>query len=212
MEVPGTVASALAILDDTQACTKWLHRCIESRVLTQVSNVERIFYQATGLAFPAQSRDAVLRARVSYKTDRSVLITMTALSEPPGYFPEEHSPEEHSPQKHPPQEKHIRITNAHGSYLLEPLLPEADMDGDDNGNQGRVQQRSRLTWQQYIDPAGSLPSWIVNRMLTDLPYKSLQAFRKLITTQPYRDTTFGYDSEGIPDSLIKPPDDSRSSR
>ena len=46
-EVTATVAEAMALLDDTNACPRWLHRCKESRVLEQTGNTERLFYQPT---------------------------------------------------------------------------------------------------------------------------------------------------------------------
>jgi|TARA_B100001971_G_C18165985_1_gene524222 hypothetical protein len=67
---------------------------------------------------------------------------------------------------------HIRILESHGSYLLEKL--------DEN--------QTRLTWIQYVDPAGALPAFIVNSMLTNLPYKSLENFRKVVKQKKYRNS------------------------
>ena len=77
---------------------------------------------------------------------------------------------------------HVRITEATGSYLLE-ALP---------GN------RTRVTWQQYVDPAGALPAWLVNSMMNDLPYKSLIAFRELVLSPPYASARFVYDDNQVP--------------
>ncbi len=179
-KIPGKVASALALLNDTAACSQWLHRCVESHVITQISNLESIFYQVSKLPFPAKARDLVFHAVASQKPTGEILVTLRA-----------------RPDLLPLAEP-IRIRHAYGTYLLEPLSDTT----------------SRLTWQQYIDPAGSLPAWIVNRMLVDLPFNSLQAFRKLVTHQPYRDTKIGYDEKGMPNALIpaKAQDDSSSNR
>ena len=80
----------------------------------------------------------------------------------------------------------IRIKEAHGSYLLEKL--------DEN--------HTRLTWIQYVDPAGALPAFIVNSMLTNLPYKSLENFRKVVKRKKYRDSKIIQHEDGS-SSLVR---------
>lgn len=163
-EVEVSVAGALALLRDTNACVKWVFRCKESRTLEEPSATERTFYQVTSLPFPAKSRDVIFHAEIAYNDDQSVLVSMTAK---PLAIDET---------------KHVRIRDANGTYLLEPLS----------------ESRTRVTWQQYVDPAGALPSWLVNGMLTDLPFESLSAFRELVKEQPYASSMMIYDSDGQP--------------
>jgi len=75
---------------------------------------------------------------------------------------------------------YIRITDSYGSYLLEKL----------------GETRTRLTWVQYVDPAGALPAFIVNSMLTDVPFKSLENFKKVVKRQKYRDAMFIHHEDG----------------
>ncbi len=88
-----------------------------------------------------------------------------------------------------PESNHVRIRSAYGSYLLQPVGEGV----------------TRVTWQQFVDPGGALPAWMVNSMLTDLPFKSLQAFRRLVKKEPYRSTVFTYDENGIPAAILGPP-------
>ncbi len=169
-EVPATVAEAMSLLNDNDACVHWLHRCEESRVLSQEGNTERYFYQVSGLPFPAKSRDMVFHATIEYRSDKSVLVKMTAV---PDYLPDT---------------KHVRIEKGSGTYILEPVSDST----------------TRVIWQQHVDPAGALPSWIVNSMLTDLPFKSLENFRELVIEPPYRGTVFTYNDEGKPIDLERP--------
>ena len=83
--------------------------------------------------------------------------------------------------------RYVRITDAFGYYLFQPL----------------AENRTRMTWQLYVDPAGSLPAWVVNNMLTEIPHLSLKNFRRLVTP-PYRDATFVYDDEGEPVDVAIP--------
>ena len=78
--------------------------------------------------------------------------------------------------------KHIRIIDTHGYYHIQPL------------GEGSI----RLTWQFYVDPAGSLPAFLINTMVTDLPYRSLMAFRNLVAEAPYNQASFIYNASGVP--------------
>ncbi len=163
MRVATGLGPTIALLRDTDACTVWLFRCQESRVIEEVNQTERTFYQVSSLPFPAKSRDAIFHAAITYRDDKSVLISLDAK---PDLLPET---------------GHVRIRHAHGSYLLKPLG-----------------QQTEVIWQQYVDPAGRLPAWIVNAMLTDLPFQSLLAFRELVLTPPYSQAELVYDQDGVP--------------
>lgn len=167
VEIDATVAQAIALLKDTSACTQWLFRCKESRIIRETSTTERIFYQVTSLPFPAKSRDSIFHAAITFEGQASVRVTMTSM------------PDEI------PQTKHVRVREAFGAYILEPT-------GDN---------RLRVTWQQYVDPGGALPAWLVNSLLTDLPFKSLQAFRELVQQPPYLDAKLVYGPDGTPTGI-----------
>ena len=165
--VDAGLPSLAAILDHTEACPRWLHRCESGTLLEQMNDTERLFHQVTDLPFPARTRDAIFYARVDYLDGGRVLITLEA--RPDAY----------------PATKHVRIMEAAGTYLLEPL---------DGG-------RTRITWEQQADPGGRLPAWIVNALLTDMPFKSMQALRELVQEPPYKDAHVVYDEAGNPRAL-----------
>ena len=166
-EIDATVAQAMALLIDISACTQWLFRCKEGRVIRETSTTERTFYQVTSLPFPAKSRDSIFHAAITFEGKSTVRVTMNSM------------PDEI------PQTKHIRVLEAFGTYILEPTS----------------ENKLRVTWQQYIDPGGALPAWLVNSMLSDLPFKSLRAFRELVQQSPYRDARLAYGPDGTPTGI-----------
>ena len=85
-----------------------------------------------------------------------------------------------------PQTRYVRIRESHGEYLLQPMP---------NG-------KTRLTWTMYIDPAGRLPAFMVNRLLTDIPLESLRNFRDTVKQDKYRVLEFRYDDNGNPVGLL----------
>jgi hypothetical protein len=167
-EIEATVAHAVALLEDHSACSNWLHRCSHSRLVEEVSATRRVFYQVTELPFPAKSRDAVFLATITYAQDKSVKISMSPLPD------------------RVESTKLVRVRNAFGSYLLEPVSDT----------------RTRVTWQMYVNPAGALPAWLVNSMLIDLPYRSLKKFRELVRQSPYNRAYFRYDEDGTPVEIL----------
>ena len=164
-------ASIIAVLQDNAVCPRWLYRCQESRLLEEVSNQERYFYQVTDLPFPARSRDAVFHAVLTWKENGNIRVALKAI---PDYLEET---------------RNVRIQESVGYYLVEPV--------DDT--------HTRVTWQQYINPAGSLPAWLVNSMLTDLPFESLKALKTLVGEAPYRSAVFSYDEAGLPSGIVLSP-------
>lgn len=79
-----------------------------------------------------------------------------------------------------PETDHVRIHESQGFYLLQVI--------DDD--------TVRLTWAMYINPAGSLPAFLVNRLLTDIPFKSLLNFREVVNQQKYQVLDFKYNEQG----------------
>ncbi len=63
--------------------------------------------------------------------------------------------------KYPEQEDFVRIKKAYGYWLLK-----------------SEKRKTKVIYQFYSDPAGNLPTWIVNMFLVDGPYNTLEALRK----------------------------------
>ena len=164
VDLKAKAAHAVALLQDNAACSQWVHRCVSSEVIEAVSNTERYFHQITSLPFPARSRDAVFHGSIHYEPDQRITIIVT------------------SAHDRLPTMKHVRITEAHGFYHIDPISEDS----------------IRLTWQLYVDPAGALPAFLVNSLVTDLPFQSLSAFRELVKQPPYNQATFLYDAYGAP--------------
>lgn len=161
--INSTLASVLGVLDHTESCPNWLHRCIEGKLIEQTSFNQRIIYQATDLPFPAASRDSVFVARTTYDAkSNQVQIHLQS-----------------APGKHP-LTNHVRIIKSSGSYTLEQLADD----------------RVRVIWRQHIDPAGRLPSFVVNALVTDIPFESLANLRELVKKPIYQRLTFIYDDTG----------------
>ncbi|MCZ6855386.1 MAG: hypothetical protein O7G86_15855, partial [Gammaproteobacteria bacterium] len=57
------------VLGDVGACTQWLYKCADPKLLGSDSFTDRYVYHVHKLPFPASDRDYVLHVRVSYDPD-----------------------------------------------------------------------------------------------------------------------------------------------
>jgi len=59
-------------------------------------------------------------------------------------------------------------------------------------------QHTRMVWIQHTDPNGSLPGWLVNNLIVDIPVKSMQALEAVAQEEKYQ----GYRIEWAEDGNI----------
>lgn len=57
--------------------------------------------------------------------------------------------------------------------------------------------QTRMIWLQHTDPNGSLPSWLVNSLLVDIPIKSLQNLEQVAGQPKYQNHSLVYDAQGL---------------
>ncbi|GAA3911686.1 START domain-containing protein [Litoribacillus peritrichatus] len=81
-----------------------------------------------------------------------------------------------------PETGNVRVTDSHGTYQLKQINDE----------------QVSILWTQHADPAGTLPSWLVNSLIVDLPFETLKSLRELTTEEQYQTSKIGYDQNGVP--------------
>ncbi|MDK1022732.1 MAG: START domain-containing protein [Gammaproteobacteria bacterium] len=79
-----------------------------------------------------------------------------------------------------PRSKHVRIIRSDGFFQLVPV----------------AEGRTRVVWQHHAEPGGVLPAFMINSMIVDLPFKSLQAMRLLVQKDKYQQLKIDYDKDG----------------
>lgn len=55
---------------------------------------------------------------------------------------------------------------------------------------------TRMVWIQHTDPNGSLPGWLVNSLLVDIPVRSMQALERVANFEKYQGYELIYDEQG----------------
>ncbi|MCU7937879.1 MAG: hypothetical protein KZQ64_14045 [gamma proteobacterium symbiont of Bathyaustriella thionipta] len=161
--INSSVDSLLAVIIDINACTDWVHRCKNPILLLRKSFSECYHYQVHKLPFPAQNREFIFHSQISRSTQTgAVRIQMRAIPE----FCQINSKKCSAIKK----SLLVRVKHSHGHYLLEPVAKNI----------------TKVTWTHHTNPEGHLPIWLVNKLIKDMPYRTLQGLRKKVLSPKYQ--------------------------
>ncbi|WP_246841189.1 START domain-containing protein [Hahella sp. CCB-MM4] len=82
--------------------------------------------------------------------------------------------------KMPAKDEYVRVTAQETHYFFYEL--------PDN--------KTKMVWLQHTEPAGSIPSWLVNALIVDIPYKSMRALEEVANSEKYSNAVINYDESG----------------
>ncbi len=57
--------------------------------------------------------------------------------------------------------------------------------------------RTRMVWVQHTDPNGSLPGWLVNSLLVDIPLRSMEKLERVANREKYQGFQLIFDEQGL---------------
>ncbi len=136
-----------AILRDSKRSTEWMADCADSRIVSFNSALEAFVYNRTGSQYP-------------FIADRdAVVLAKTKVVENKGQIIVHFKTTTHKAA--PPIEGVVRMPLLKGRWVF----TQVDEDTTD------------VDYQILADPGGQLPTWLVNMVSKNLPYKTLRALR-----------------------------------
>ncbi len=83
------------------------------------------------------------------------------------------------PQRRDADEGLVRVDQSDTLYRFTPM-------GD----------QTRMVWIQHTEPNGSLPGWLVNSLLVDIPIKSMEQLEQIARKERYQGFELKYDENG----------------
>lgn len=121
-EIAAPLARVLAVIEDVPRHTRWMHTCIEARIVRRESDTTNLVYNRTGSPWPVWDRDVALRTVVDSRGPESLLVRFHAVSDPAA----------------PPLDGVVRMPRLDGEFALTALAPERtrvvyDLDIDPGG-------------------------------------------------------------------------------
>jgi len=175
IRIQAGLGSLLAVMDDTSACEDWVYNCAEPILLQKISFTERYNFQISKMPLFITNRGMVFHTQLSQEADsKTITMQMTAS---PDYCKDKKT----ESCQYIQNIKLVAITRSNGFYKF---IPEAD-------------GWTRVIWQQHIEPGGSLPGWVVNSLLLDLPFNTLNNLREIVRNHEYTRMRLIYGPDGI---------------
>jgi hypothetical protein len=62
--------------------------------------------------------------------------------------------------------------------------------------------KTRVTFQYHMEPAGALPEWLINSLLVDAPFNTLNNLRTMVNIEKYQQAKLLYNAEGIASGFV----------
>ncbi len=163
--VQGTVAALVAVLYDTANCPAWLHECSYAMTLEEVSFEENYIFEIYDLSFPVSDRGVILHSKLSWRANIARLETQEVQT-----FCDERT----TTRCQKVNDLDVTpIKRSRGVYTFKTL----------------GKNRTEVVWQQHVEPGGSIPTWLVNAMVVDLPYETLLKLQTLVLDIKYAEMT-----------------------
>ncbi len=162
--INSSVNSLLAVMSHAEACPQWVHNCEVSFLVHDNGVRDRYVYQSYDLMFPVGKRDYLFYASLTQDPGTgTVTINMEATPMHCRNNPAARC-------KTINQSDNIMIQKSRGFYRLEPMP-----DGS-----------TLVTWEQFTDPAGDLPIWIVNQLVLNVPFMTLKGLQDVVKEKQYQ--------------------------
>lgn len=171
--INSSIDSLLAVILDIETCTNWVHRCKNPILLFRKSFSECYHYQVHRLPFPAHNREFIFHSKVS-RSSRTGVIRIQMQTVP------NFCDNDIKACSQITKSSMIRVRHSHGQYLLEPVT--------DNS--------TKVTWTHHTDPEGFLPLWLINQLIQEMPYRTLQGLRKKVFEQKYQKARLVLNAQG----------------
>ena len=154
VEIAANINSLMAVLDDTANFTRWMHQCADAKLLHKESLLQRYQYLVNDFPWPAADRVLLIRNHISQADDRVVTVSLDGVG--PADLPEQ-------ARAILPENPGAKwVTQLRGFYRLTPLDAS----------------RTTVVFQLHLDPAGALPSSLVNSLIVDNPFETLRQLRE----------------------------------
>ena len=184
LTVDASLDTVIAVMNDAEACPRWFHQCHEHLVIKQISFHERYVYQKTDFPFPVDDRIVISHLKINQDSEtKSIRVEMNSVAD---YCQTKNTDICRKINK---QDGTV-VTKAAGFYLFQPLT--------DN--------KTRILFQYHMEPAGALPKWLINSLLVDAPFNSMDNLRRMLKLEKYQQARLVYSSDGVAMDLIYSPD------
>lgn len=159
--VPVELNQAMALLDDTAACPRWMHQCADPALVRKISPLERYTYMAIDLPWPASDRDVLVHVNIGQQeSNREVSVHLLGVE-----------PKPEIADRMPKRKGREPLRSMNGKFTLLPTGATS----------------TRVSYELHLELGGSLPASVVNKQLIDNPFNTLKNMRSIAAEPRYQD-------------------------
>lgn len=148
VKVKASMKQVLALVLVRETFSSWVYNMLEDRTLTEDNADQSYCYMVIKGQWPTSDRDTV--ARVTVKQDPKSL-DVTVFADSRGV----------DQKRVPEQEGRIRMTNMYSGFTVRPVSSTETI----------------VELEGFADPAGTIPSFLTNKVASTLPAKTLSALK-----------------------------------
>ena len=142
--IKASIESLLYIFRDVKGSLEWAPRLEERKILKNISESEAIVYEVRKLPWPCLRRDLILHNKLHFDKNKKALVLVTKSVTD---FPNDPKPED--------------MVRAHLSHSAITMKPISDKE-------------TNVEVTIHVDPRGQIPSWIVNLIQKNWPYRFIK--------------------------------------
>ena len=170
--VDASIKKVLAVLNDQDKKTSWMHRCVANYAIEYKKLGQVIIYNRTGSNFPlVADRDVVVETKLTYDTDNGVIDIIAV---------------DTTHKNGPLIEGVVRMKKLRLNWRLTFIS----------------KKKTLVRYEVQTDPGGALPAWVVNLVSKGVPQKTLGALRKQVLlpyekSLAYVDASFDWSKVGL---------------
>jgi len=162
--VEAPIARVASVLADRKRSVEWIDRLVKTKVLRQISETESINWNHIKTPTPLKDRDFVFKSTITTDPSRKkVLFSYWSVTDPLA----------------PETDDYVRGSFKAGKFELT-MATRTNKDG--TKTRGTI-----VNAEVEVDPAGSVPTFIVNMVQKSWPHKTLTALRKQVAKPDIKD-------------------------
>lgn len=154
--------SAIALLNDYESYPKWLHLIDSATELQRNGPMLRYLRFTTQLPWPLTDREAVVKTRVVQVINEDEESLTAYISNQADLIER--------------NDKYIRFPEIEG------FIKATRLDNDE----------AEVVYQIVLDPGGYIPAWLVNILMRDAPYFTLEKLRRILVQPQYLNTYYDW--------------------
>lgn len=154
--------AAIAMMEDYDSYPRWLHMIDHAEELGRDGPLTRWIRITTRLPWPLQNREAIVRSQVIQKVSPEEESLTILNTNAPDYIP--------------PNPDYVRFPEVYSRMTARRL-------GNDE---------HELVYEVVLDPGGYIPDWLVNLLMRDTPFFTLQKIRRMMADPAYLNRYYSY--------------------